>query len=39
MIGSGSSASLARSRPISGLTSLWRSTIGKKYIKAINGLI
>jgi succinate dehydrogenase / fumarate reductase cytochrome b subunit len=32
-------ASLARSRPISGLTSLWRSTIGKKYVMAISGLI
>jgi succinate dehydrogenase / fumarate reductase cytochrome b subunit len=39
MIGSGSSASLARSRPITGLTSLWRSTIGKKYIMAVTGLI
>src|SRR5437763_5000117 len=32
-------ATLARSRPISGLASLWRSTIGKKYIMAITGLI
>ncbi|GAC1324074.1 MAG: succinate dehydrogenase cytochrome b subunit [Chloroflexota bacterium] len=32
-------ASLARSRPISGLTSLWHSTIGKKYVMAITGLI
>ena len=32
-------ASLARSRPISGLASLWRSTIGKKYIMAVSGLI
>src|SRR5690348_1838090 len=32
-------ASLARSRPITGLTSLWRSTIGKKYVMAISGLI
>lgn len=32
-------ASLARSRPITGLTSLWRSTIGKKYVMAITGLI
>jgi succinate dehydrogenase cytochrome b subunit len=32
-------ASLARSRPISGLASLWRSTIGKKYVMAITGLI
>jgi succinate dehydrogenase / fumarate reductase cytochrome b subunit len=32
-------ASLARSRPISGLTSLWSSTIGKKYVMAITGLI
>src|ERR671928_677691 len=39
MIGSGSSASLARSRPITGLTSLWRSTIGKKYVMAVTGLI
>src|SRR5258708_39574578 len=30
---------LARSRPISGLASLWRSTIGKKYVMAITGLI
>jgi len=32
-------ASLARSRPITGLTSLWSSTIGKKYVMAITGLI
>jgi succinate dehydrogenase / fumarate reductase cytochrome b subunit len=32
-------ASLARSRPINGLGSLWRSTIGKKYVMAISGLI
>src|SRR5207248_4797778 len=32
-------ASLARSRPISGLTTLWRSSIGKKYVMAITGLI
>ncbi len=32
-------ASLARSRPISGLASLWRSTIGKKYVMAVTGLI
>src|SRR5438045_8949558 len=32
-------ASLARSRPISGLTSLWRSTIGKKFVMAVTGLI
>jgi succinate dehydrogenase cytochrome b subunit len=32
-------ASLARSRPITGLTSLWRSTIGKKYVMAVTGLI
>jgi succinate dehydrogenase / fumarate reductase, cytochrome b subunit len=32
-------ATLARSRPITGLTSLWRSTIGKKYVMAITGLI
>src|SRR6516164_7127593 len=32
-------ASLARSRPINGLGSLWRSTIGKKYVMAITGLI
>jgi succinate dehydrogenase cytochrome b subunit len=32
-------ASLARSRPITGLFSLWRSTIGKKYVMAITGLI
>src|SRR5919206_194345 len=39
MIGSGSSPSLARSRPVTGLTSLWRSTIGKKYVMAVTGLI
>jgi succinate dehydrogenase cytochrome b subunit len=32
-------ATLARSRPITGLMSLWRSTIGKKYVMAITGLI
>jgi succinate dehydrogenase / fumarate reductase, cytochrome b subunit len=32
-------ASPARARPISGLASLWRSTIGKKYVMAISGLI
>ena len=32
-------ASLARSRPISGLSSLWRSTIGKKYVMAVTGVI
>ena len=32
-------ASLARSRPITGLAFLWRSTIGKKYVMAITGLI
>src|ERR1051325_7111958 len=32
-------ASLTRSRPISGLASLWHSTIGKKYVMAITGLI
>jgi len=30
---------LVRSRPITGLASLWRSTIGKKYVMAITGLI
>ncbi|MBV9329535.1 MAG: succinate dehydrogenase cytochrome b subunit [Chloroflexi bacterium] len=30
---------LARARPITGLASLWRSTIGKKYVMAITGLI
>jgi succinate dehydrogenase cytochrome b subunit len=30
---------LARSRPITGLVSLWGSTIGKKYVMAISGLI
>src|ERR687884_852300 len=39
MIGSGADASLARSRPITGLATLWRSTIGKKYVMAITGLI
>jgi len=32
-------ASLAKSRPITGLASLWHSTIGKKYVMAITGLI
>jgi succinate dehydrogenase / fumarate reductase cytochrome b subunit len=32
-------ASLARSRPISGLASLWHSTVGKKYVMAVTGLI
>jgi succinate dehydrogenase / fumarate reductase cytochrome b subunit len=32
-------ASVARSRPLTGLTSLWRSTIGKKYVMAVTGLI
>jgi succinate dehydrogenase cytochrome b subunit len=32
-------ASLARSRPLTGLASLWRTTIGKKYVMAITGLI
>ncbi len=32
-------ASLARSRPITGLAFLWRSTIGKKYVMAVTGLI
>src|SRR5919204_1702349 len=35
----GSDTSLARSRPITGLTSLWQSTIGKKYVMAVTGLI
>src|ERR687884_731079 len=39
MIGSGANATLARSRPITGLASLWRSTVGKKYVMAITGLI
>lgn len=30
---------VARSRPITGLLSLWGSTIGKKYVMAISGLI
>ena len=30
---------VARSRPITGLLSLWCSTIGKKYVMAISGLI
>src|ERR687885_2229028 len=34
-----SNVSLARSRPITGLLSLWQSTIGKKYVMAITGLI
>ena len=29
----------ARTRPITGLASLWGSTIGKKYVMAISGLI
>jgi succinate dehydrogenase / fumarate reductase cytochrome b subunit len=32
-------ASLARSRPITSLASLWHSTVGKKYVMAITGLI
>src|ERR671932_1144582 len=32
-------ATLARSRPITGLASLWRTTIGKKYVMAVTGLI
>lgn len=32
-------ASVAAGRPITGLASLWRSTIGKKYVMAISGLI
>jgi succinate dehydrogenase / fumarate reductase cytochrome b subunit len=30
---------VAKSRPITGMASLWRSTIGKKYVMAITGLI
>src|SRR5262249_57212411 len=33
------SPTLARPRAITGLASLWRSTIGKKYVMAISGLI
>jgi succinate dehydrogenase / fumarate reductase cytochrome b subunit len=33
------STRLERVRPISGLTSLWQSTIGKKYVMAVTGLI
>src|ERR1700732_4522129 len=29
----------AASRPITGLASLWHSTIGKKYVMAVSGLI
>jgi succinate dehydrogenase / fumarate reductase cytochrome b subunit len=32
-------ATVASRRPISGLASLWRSTIGKKYVMAVTGLI
>src|SRR3569833_220577 len=32
-------ASLARTRPITGISSLWNSTVGKKYVMAITGLI
>lgn len=32
-------ASLARSHPITGVASLWRSTVGKKYVMAVTGLI
>src|SRR5919202_2517048 len=32
-------ASLARSRPITGLLSLWQSTVGKKYVMAVSGII
>src|SRR5918911_52782 len=34
-----SNASLARSRPVTGLLSLWQSTVGKKYVMAVTGLI
>jgi succinate dehydrogenase / fumarate reductase cytochrome b subunit len=34
-----SDGALARSRPISGLASLWRSSIGKKFVMAATGLI
>lgn len=34
-----SSPSLVRTRPISGLLSLWHSTLGKKYVMAITGFI
>jgi len=34
-----STASLSSRRPISGLVSLWDSTIGKKYVMALTGLI
>ena len=33
------SPTLARARPITGLTSLWRSSVGKKYLMAITGLV
>jgi succinate dehydrogenase / fumarate reductase, cytochrome b subunit len=32
-------SSLARSRPVSGLLSLWHTTVGKKFVMAICGLI
>src|SRR5919107_839159 len=34
-----SSPSLVRNRPISGLLTLWDSTVGKKYVMAITGFI
>jgi hypothetical protein len=34
-----SDGALARSRPISGLASLWRSSIGKQFVMAATGLI
>ncbi len=34
-----SNASLARSTPITGLASLWRSTSGKKFVMAVTGFV
>lgn len=37
MIGSG--ATLARSRPITGLLGLWHTSVGKKFVMAVSGFI
>jgi succinate dehydrogenase / fumarate reductase, cytochrome b subunit len=34
-----SNARMAKNTPITGLTSLWRSSIGKKFVMAVTGLI
>lgn len=38
MINSGG-ATLVRTRPLTGLLSLWNSTVGKKYVMAVSGFI